>query len=232
MNVQAIVITVLIILLVYFVFSWVFASNTKLSNLKNAQNQNTIAASSLPNNQTSNYAYSVWFYINDWSYRYGEPKSILGRLDKDNQPSPSIVLGALENNLKVSLACYPSKATDSSVIHTCEVANVPIQRWVNLIVSVYGRTLDIYIDGKLVRTCVLPGVPKINNDAALDITSGGGFDGFTSNINYYGHPVNPQEAWNIYKKGYGGSVLGELFNKYRVKVSFLQDNSEQSSFEI
>ena len=44
--------------------------------------------------------------------------------------------------------------------------------------------------------------------------------------------TNPQQAWDIYKKGYGGSVLGELFNKYRIKVSFLQDNVEHQSLEI
>ena len=53
--------------------------------------------------------------------------------------------------------------------------NVPLQKWVNLIISLYGRTLDVYIDGKLVRTCVLPGVAQVNPDADILVTPMGGF---------------------------------------------------------
>jgi hypothetical protein len=112
------------------------------------------------------------------------------------------------------------------------VRNVPLQKWVNLIISLYGRTLDVYIDGKLVRTCVLPGVAQVNPDADVLVTPMGGFSGWTSNFQYWAAATNPQQAYNIYKAGYGGNVLGNVFNKYRVKVSFLEDNKEQGSFEI
>jgi len=42
----------------------------------------------------------------------------------------------------------------------------------------------------------------------------------------------PQQAYNIYKSGYGGSAVGSIFNKYRLKFSFMEDNQEQASFEI
>ena len=159
MNWKAIIITIVIVLLLYIVLNWLFKSGTKLTGLTNAKTASTIPATKLPNSQTNNYTYSSWVYIDDWSYRYGEPKIILGRLDKNLEPSPSIVLGALENNLKISVACYPSKTSKESITHTCDINNIPLQKWVNIIISLYGRSLDVYIDGKLVRTCVLPGVP-------------------------------------------------------------------------
>ena len=64
------------------------------------------------------------------------------------------------------------------------------------------------------------------------ITPLGGFSGFTSNFQFWPNATNPQEAYNIYKKGFGGSALGNLFNKYRIKFVFLVDNQEQGSFEI
>jgi len=197
-----------------------------------------ITASSLPNNNnTSNYTYSTWFYVDDWNYRFGEPKILLGRLDADKSPSPAISLGAIENNLEISVSCYsqdPATGSTGStpLVHKCSVRNVPLQKWVNLIISLYGRTLDVYIDGKLVRTCVLPGVAQVNPDADVLVTPMGGFSGWTSNFQYWAAATNPQQAYNIYKAGYGGNILGNLFNKYRVKVSFLQDNQEQGSFEI
>ena len=61
-----------------------------------------------------------------------------------------IALGETENNLIVNVACYdttgaslPSAPLCTSDVagvntHTCNVDNVPIQRWVNVLVSVYG----------------------------------------------------------------------------------------------
>jgi hypothetical protein len=44
--------------------------------------------------------------------------------------------------------------------------------------------------------------------------------------------TNPQEAYNIYKDGYGDSIFGGLMSKYQIKVSFLEDSVEQGSIEI
>ena len=92
----------------------------------------------------------------------------------------------------------------------------------------------MYLDGKLVRTCVLPGVALVDKDADIYLTPNppGGFDGFTSKFQYIPEPVNPQEAYNIYKAGYGGGGLGGAMNRYKVKVSYLVDNKEKSSFQI
>jgi hypothetical protein len=147
-------------------------------------------------------------------------------------PCPAIVLGAVENNVAISLACYPGSgptATDpgKSVIHTCMVANIPIQKWVNLVVSVYGRSMDVYIDGKLVRTCLLPGTARVNNAADLYVTPNGGFDGWTSKIQYYPNALNPQEIWNIYTSGYSNGM--SMFGTYKVQIALMENGSEKSS---
>jgi hypothetical protein len=139
----------------------------------------------------------------------------------------------MENNIYVSLACFPgvdqqpTTPGGTTVIKTCSVSNVPIQRWVNLIVSVYGRTMDIYIDGKLVRTCLLPGVANINNSADVFVTPGGGFDGWTTKFQYYPSPLNPQDAWNIYAKGYSSWL--SMFSAYKVQLSLVENGNVQSS---
>ena len=92
--------------------------------------------------------------------------------------------------------------------------------------------MDVYLDGKLVRTCVLPGIAKVNDNASIYITPEGGFSGYTSKIQYFADATNPQEAYNIYKDGYGDSIFGGLMSKYQLKVSFLEDNVEQGSIEI
>jgi len=230
LSVKNIALGVISIILIILIIRWFMGDSTKISGLNDAKKVTKIASSDLAQNNASNYAYSAWFYIDDWSYRYGEPKIILGRLDSDLNPSPSITLGAIENNLQIETTVYSSSKSSNSSKHTCNVANVPIQKWVNVIVSLYGRTMDVYIDGKLVRTCVLPGVAKIANNAPIYVTPLGGFSGYTGNIHYYADSLNPQQAYNIYRDGYGSS--GSINFPYEIKIEFLNDGQEQGSVTI
>ena len=233
METKSIIIAVVVILLLYIVIRMISGKSSVISGMKSAKDTSTVNPDELPdNNNTNNYTYSMWFYVDDWSYRYGEPKIILGRLDSKREPSPSVILGAIENNVQINVACYPDNNADSFQVHKCGIANVPIQRWVNLIVSLYGRTLDVYLDGKLVRTCVLPGIAKVNDSASVYVTPEGGFSGYTAKVQYFADATNPQEAYNIYRAGYGDSILGGLMNKYQIKISFLEDSVEQGSIEI
>lgn len=233
-----ILIAIVVILVLYWLVNWFMGgASTKLSSMQDGRQSLSIAASKLPsNNNTNNYTYSTWIYVNDWNYRFGEQKTILERNDVSNSFGPNLSLGAMQNNLIISTAVYPttggSAAAATPINHTCTVENIPLQRWVNIIVSLNGRTMDVYINGKLVKTCVLPGVAKVNASAPILITPNGGFSGWTSETTYRANSINPQEAWNIYSQGFGGNLLGNLFNKYRVRVSFLEDNISKGSFEI
>ena len=82
MNIKAIILGIIVIILLYVVFKYIFSSSTQISGLSNAKNVTKIDADDVSNSNTANYAYSAWFYIDDWSYRYGEPKIILGRLEQ------------------------------------------------------------------------------------------------------------------------------------------------------
>lgn len=253
MSPLSIVMTIVIIVLLIMLLRYIFTDPYTLQNMQDGKTGSSIDASDLPTNgsdvPSSNFAYSIWFYINDWNYRYGEQKVIFGRMGAKSgngvgsipginglDPCPAVVLGAIENNISVSLGCYPgvdeepSTPGGNTVVHTCSVANVPIQKWVNLIISVYGRTMDLYIDGKLVRTCLLPGVASINNNANIHVTPLGGFDGWTSKLQYYPDSLNPQEVWNIYTRGY--SSWTSVFNSYQIEISLVENGTTQSSVTI
>ena len=258
MEAKNVLLFVVIVVLIYIVYGYISKDVSTLSGLTSGQTMQTINPSSLAasssSGNTSNFTYSMWMYIDDWNYRYGEEKVLFGRMvvgSKTTQPCPSVVLGALENNVIVSLTVFPGQdtvptttstssssstttttTTSGGVVHRCAVANVPIQKWVNLLVSVYGRSMDIYLDGKLVRTCVLPGVAKIDANAPVYITPNGGFSGWTSKFQYFADSCDPQKAWNIYEAGYGASMLSNLFGKYTVKVSLMEGNTEDSSISI
>ena len=154
----------------------------------------------------------------------------LSQIDKINTSIEN-----LKNNINISMTCYSGdpKKPSNNIVNNSEIENVPIQRWVNLFFSVYGRTLDIYLDGKLVRTNILPGIANINQSAPTFITPMGGFYGWTSKFQYWPNASDPQQAWNVYKAGYGGnSILSSLIGQYQVKVALINNGQETSSLEI
>ena len=121
MEVKTILLSVIIIILLVIVIRYIMKDVHTLTGLTSAQTMQTIQtsdlASSSDSGNTSNFTYSIWFYVDDWNYRYGEPKVIFGRMLSDSgkkEPCPSVVLGPIENNIVVSLAVYPGENTKPS----------------------------------------------------------------------------------------------------------------------
>lgn len=116
--------------------------------------------------------------------------------------------------------------------YNCKINNFPLQRWVNLVVSLNNRTLDLYLNGKLVRTCLLPATAVIDANASVALTPSGGFKGWTSNIQYFSKSLNPNEAFNIYSTGprCGGRL--SLFDRYKLKLTYLVNNEDSGSITI
>lgn len=238
-NAQTIILTIVAIVVLYFVFKYYFSKHgdTVLVDSHDARSYQVISASSLPAGASANYTFSIWFYINDWNYRFGETKVMFGRVDQNNDPAPSVTLAPSNNNLSVTLATYPTtqgaNAESAPTLHTCTIQDVPLQKWTNMIMSLNNRALDLYLDGKLVKTCVLPGVPKMNPASNVLLCPDGGFSGYVSKFRYIANAINPSEAYNIYKSGYGGGTgLMGVLDKYRVKLSFVEDNKEVGSLEL
>lgn len=255
MEVKNILLVIIVFILLWWLIKYITKDVTTLSGLTSGKTMQEVSPSSLDGSplNTSNFSYSIWFYVDDWNYRYGEPKIIFGRMMNNDmsKPCPSVTLGAMQNDLNVTLSLRNQpqpqsppatssgqQALTSTAVQpeyqnfSCSVANIPIQRWVNLMISVYGRTLDIYIDGKLVRTCVMPGIAVVDSTAPLYITPNNGFSGWTTKLQYWPDANNPQTAWNVYRSGYGGSMMGNLFGNYGLKVAFMEGDQEKGIIKI
>jgi hypothetical protein len=110
----------------------------------------------------------------------------------------------------------------------CDIANgIEYQRWSLITVVGNGRTLDVYIDGKLSRSCVYKGYFSLNNSggkgtATFGFNNGGNLKGFFSNGQFYNYALSPDQVWANYQAGPGGGFnvkdfFGNLFN---INVSF------------
>uniref|UniRef100_A0A6C0CJT7 Uncharacterized protein n=1 Tax=viral metagenome TaxID=1070528 RepID=A0A6C0CJT7_9ZZZZ len=176
----------------------------------------TVPAASAPLSGADKGAYGMqwWMYVKDWSYGYGQEKEVVVRSDPSNPGiyNPRVVLHPTDNTLKIYVSVFPSdnssgtsepapstSAGSTDDVFICEVPNIPLQRWFSVSVSVFTRNLDVYIDGKLVKSCFLSGVPK---PAAGDIkiNSNGGFAGLLCNFQHTSGMLNPSDAIAFYAK--------------------------------
>jgi hypothetical protein len=161
---------------------------------------------------------------------------------------PGILLGESVNNLYIiqsidgsttSASDYQNTissfilATSPNPLLVSVVENFPIQKWVNLTISFYNRSLDIYLDGKLVKTTIFPNIAYIDKTLDMLITPNGGFAGMTSGFQYYPYSLNPDQVWDIYKKGYDNNTFfGDSLSKYKIKFSLMEGDIEDQSFQI
>lgn len=194
------------------------SSGDLLSSLHDATTSMSIPATSAPLSNQSQGAYGVqwWMFVKDWNYGYGKDKSVLVRPDATNTSvmNPSISLHPTDNTLKVSISVFPTgnnasktepaPATGSGAstddVFVCEIPNIPLQAWFSVSVTVFGKNADIYIDGKLVKSCMLPGVPK-PAVGDIQISPNGGFSGYVCNVYHYPRMLTPSDAMTFYSAG-------------------------------
>lgn len=127
-----------------------------------------------------------------------------------------------------TVSCIMSTNTE-----TIKIENINMQKWVNVLVTVNNRTMDVYINGKLVQTKSFNNIIDTNafNHGGINVTPGGGFGGFISKVQYYPYYVTPQKAWSIYRQGFGDAFESAL-NKYNLSVSFYEDSVEKSKYYV
>ena len=95
MDIKGVAIGVFIFLVLLYIIINAFSKTTKLSEMSDGTILQTIEAAKLKNkNPGSNFTYSMWIYINDWNYRYGEDKIILNR-----ESCPKVVLDKKKNKV-------------------------------------------------------------------------------------------------------------------------------------
>ena len=96
-------------------------------------------------------------------------------------------------------------------IGVCMVNELPLQKWVHIVISVYNNIVDIYTDGKLSSSCVLNGFP-ISSTADLKIAPEGGFSGNISNITSVNAALSPSEVTKLYNESpmYSKGFYGTL----------------------
>ena len=109
----------------------------------------------------------------------------------------------IESNLQALLNQQTSmQMFQTSLDAPCDVKEIPLQRWVCCTIVSSGRVLDIYIDGKLQRSCVLDNVIHVpRGPLRLRLGESGGFGGRYASVQMWNQQLTPDVIYGIYQMG-------------------------------
>jgi len=259
----------LILVVVFAISMWFFKTNIIYDKVLAANSEptenNKIENSIFNDNQSANFMLSVWFYIDNWSGNIGTEKNVLYMASDANVSTHSALTGTMtgistqslsvsdgtlgyknlsisldkyQNNLFIDMETYSEDG--NSVYVRYIIKNIAVQKWNCVILSIDTKTLDVYLDGKLRNSFILPNLYRnaLEADSEKHIYLGkadvsvSGFQGFITRVRYETNSIDPQTAYDIYKEGIDAKSAASIFDKYGLKVDFTEYGESIGSFSV
>jgi hypothetical protein len=184
--------------------------------------------------QGGEFSLTTWIYIADWTVNKGKNKPFLVVSGGPSFATMVMYLGqnASKLGIRVSTAGDGSGSVSDSEfklntaklnsirpvnggaaggeymdtnLEKCDIENIDLQRWVCITTVLNGRTLDVYIDGKMSRSCVLNGMFLVDSASggSLSVTLGGlfGFGGLIGQTRVADFAYSPDRVYQNYQSG-------------------------------
>jgi hypothetical protein len=114
--------------------------------------------------------------------------------------SPGMYLSPKKNTIVVVMNTF------NNVIENVEINDIPLNKWINVVLRCQGRKMDTYINGTIVNRHVFNAVPK-QNYGDVWVSQRNGFDGKLSSLRYFSHALTGVEIENLVKSGPNLKVL-------------------------
>ena len=211
------------------------------------------------------YTLSFWMYISNWDYRSGQAKSVIQVIDKSvadfnllttilypNEPKMMVRVhtqsqqqggGDIDYTMNANAANLLNGAAGSALftpgisMPVCDLQDIDLQRWIHVAISVNGRIVDVYYDGKLNRSCVLPDIPyaPAPGNQAVVWGNNGGYGGSISNIVFYQYALTPDRIYGIYQAGPNASangLVGYIGDLLGIKLTYAGQGGARKTLNV
>jgi len=181
------------------------------------QVQTPITADKLTKPDSAKYSYETWMYV------YGPKESAVAdsgsyiflRNSDGTTPTPSIGLKLMKTTptLQVDYTASAASNVAKSLVIT---DNFPFQTWVHVIVSVDNNYMDVYMNGKLIKSIKDNFATPSGSTPLVYGLSKTYLAKFTRNST----PTDPQTAWNNYLAGNGENPIKKYTGNYNLALTF------------
>jgi hypothetical protein len=161
------------------------------------------------------FTWSCWIFIKDLTYLTGQYRCVFYKgndysINPDRENSnglnfpnnaPGLYIAPNTNDLVIFMNTF--RVINEQVT----VTDIPINKWVNVIIRCQNTDLDIYINGTIAKSLQLHGVPK-QNYGNVFVAPNGGFSGYISNLWYYNYALGTAAINTLVEKGPDTTMTG------------------------
>ena len=225
MNLIQIGLIALVIILLYVLYVYYHSSSAIASSMVNLNSANTPVV--ISDNPTSyQYSFGVWVYVNSWNNNNTKPIfSIPNQINVffDNT-TPTLYVDINQN-----CSTSTTKITPPMII----TDNFPIQRWTYVSIVVDNFFVDMYLDGKMVKSMkmnCMQSMPSITNTS---VYLGGSptvmNDIMITKMIRWSYVLGPQDVWKNYMSGNG---ISTMITSYGANLNILRNNSLQNTIKL
>jgi len=222
----------------------------KWTSVQNPNSEDPLIYNSTNEPTGMEFSYSMWLFIDPKTFEAGRSqqcstgsnvnttamKHIFHKGSKSGFPllGPGIFVKGNTNTLRIYM--NTTTAWDNFV----EVPNVPIGKWLHLVITMKGKFMDVYVNGNIVVRQEFETVPKLNfgniyvltpitfpaggNTAQLgDFKVDGAAVGMVSRIKYFSFASNYSQIDSLYREGPSKTITASK-NVFSQKTPYMQDD--------
>lgn len=182
------------------------------------------------------FSWSSWIYINtlkdtsthEYQHVYSKGSNTSVDVSGIALPNngPGVYLKSDTNELRIVMDTFDE--SNNSMNEHVEIDNIPMKKWVHVVVMCKNRYMDVYINGDLSKRKVLINVPQQNYGNTF-VGLNGGYDGYLSNLWYYNYALSVREIRRLFYKGPNMKMKGSMELKKKDYLSlnwFINSSSE------
>jgi len=148
------------------------------------------------NKEGAQFTYSCWLLIDNLQYQYGKWKHVFHKGNKSSYPNraPGVWIHPNNNALRIYMNTF------DDILDHVDIENIPIKKWMSLVIVLNTKYMDIYINGYLKKRKELTSLPR-QNYGNLWVNLFGGFDGYMSKFRYFNSALDYKAIDKIVKSG-------------------------------
>lgn len=102
------------------------------------------------------------------------------------------------------------------------IDDLPMTKWINIIIRVQNNNCDVYVNGRLVKRHVMTQVVKQNYDN-VNVCLNGGFSGYLADLIYFNSAISVVEIQNIISTGPNTTPVSKSLDVGEMKPRYLAD---------
>jgi hypothetical protein len=165
-------------------------NHTNYIPIKRSVNQNGIE-----------FSYAFWFVISDFTYKNGEWKHMFHKGNSSSYPNraPGVWIHPTNNIIRIYMN------TMQNILEYVDIDNIPIRKWVHMVITVQNRYLNIYVNGFLKIRKELTSLPR-QNYGNVWTNLFGGYEGYLSKLQYFDRAITPFDIDGLVSNGPGNGA--------------------------